>query len=352
MWGVLSTWVLMGGALVGCTSKSDVAGTGQKSGRVVNLAIWSNYLSPEIQADFEKRTGIKVQVANYSSNEELLAKLQAGAAGYDVIVPSDYMVDAMVKQNLLKKLDRSQLPNVKRLDPRLLKKHFDPDNQYSVPYDWGSTGIAVNKTLYSGKITGWKDVFGNAALKGKVTLLDDVREGIGAALKSLGLSMNTRNPADLARAKALLIKAKPSIKAFSSETKMALVQGEVSVAHAYVSDALQARHDTGGKIDYVIPEEGATLWIDSVAIPASAPHPQEALELINSLIDVKTGLTLATGLFLSPVNLDVVPQLPKELQDDPALFPADAVRAKLETLEDLGDDLKAWDRVWTEVKTQ
>ena len=192
-----ATWVailIIGSA---CTKKGAEAPTAAQSGaatgsKVVNLAIWSNYIKPEVLTEFEKRTGIKVQVSNYSSNEELLAKLQAGASGYDVVVPSDYMVFAMSKLGLLKELDFTQLPNFKSIDPKYLKKQFDPANKYSIPYDWGTTGIAVNRTLYKGKIAGWKDLFNNADLAGKVTLLDDVRETIGAALKAQGLSLNSK----------------------------------------------------------------------------------------------------------------------------------------------------------------
>jgi spermidine/putrescine transport system substrate-binding protein len=342
----------------GCTKKSEAPAPGAGSegstsgGRVVNLAIWSNYVSPELLAEFEKKTGIKVQVANYSSNEELLAKLQAGASGYDVAVPSDYMVFAMIKLGLIRELDYTQLPNAKSLDPRYLKKPYDSENKFSLPYDWGTTGIAVNRTLYKGEIKGWKSLFSNPDLAGKFTLLDDVRETIGAALKAQGFSINTKNPEELAKAKALLIKNRGRIKAFTSEPMMPLVNGETAVAHAYLSDALQARKQTGGKIEYIIPEEGGTLWIDNLVIPTGSQHLKEAHAFINFLLEPSSNVSTVKSVFVAPANKDAFALLPKDFQSNTMLFPPAKILEKCEMIQDLGDALAQWDRIWTEVKAQ
>jgi spermidine/putrescine transport system substrate-binding protein len=320
--------------------------------KVVNLAIWSNYVSPDTLGQFEKKTGIKVQMSNYSSNEELLAKLQAGASGYDVAVPSDYMVFAMSHLGLLQKLDYKQIPNSSEVSGKFLKKTFDPSNEFSIPYDWGTTGIAVNRSLYKGQIKGWKDLFNNPDLAGKMTLLDDVRETLGAALKSLGYSLNTKNPAELAKAEELLFKVRPRVKAFTSEPMMPLVNGETAVAHAYMSDALQARKQTGGKIEYIIPEEGATLWIDNLVIPKGAAHVEEAHDLINFLLEPHSNAATVMAVFVAPTEKDTVALLPPDMQKDPALFPQGAALDHLEMLEDLGGALAQWDRIWTEVKAK
>jgi spermidine/putrescine transport system substrate-binding protein len=331
-----------------CTRSSSQSST--SAPKVVQLAIWSNYLSPETIALFEKQTGIQVKVSNYSSNEELLAKLQAGASGYDVVVPSDYMIHAMVELKLLKELDYSQLPNAKFLDAQYLKKPFDPTNRYSLPYDWGTTGIAVNRDLYKGTIRGWKDLFENPELAGKLTLLDDSREVMAAALKSLGYSLNSKKPEEIAAAKALLLKARSRVKAFTSEPLMPLVNGETAVAHAYSSDALQAREKTGGKVEYIIPAEGGTIWIDNLVIPAGAKNLKEAHAFINFMLEPKTLAATINQIYVGPANREAYGLLSKKLQSDPALFPAPAVRSKLEGFEDLGPALKLWDRAWTEIK--
>lgn len=344
--------ILIAGLLacvLGCTKTNQSIPT--TSPRVLNLAIWSNYVTPEILADFEKRTGIKVQISNYSSNEELLAKLQAGASGYDVAVPSDYMVFAMSKLGLVLELNSTKLSNLKSLDPRFLKKPYDPTNRYSVPYDWGTTGIAVNRDLYKGKMNGWKDLFNATNLSGKFSLLDDVRETVGASLKMLGLSLNTTRPEDLKRAKEVLLKARSRVKAFTSEPMMPLMSGETAVAHAYMSDTLQARHKSGGKnIEYIIPEEGATLWIDNLVIPRGAAHIDEAHLFINYLLEAKTNASTVMNIFVAPANKDTLALLPKEYQLNSALFPSPKVLEPCEMMQDLGEATTLWDRVWTEVK--
>jgi spermidine/putrescine transport system substrate-binding protein len=333
-----------------CTKKDGSATTGAGGYRVVNLAIWSNYVSPELLKAFKDKTGIDVQVSNYSSNEELLAKLQAGATGFDVAVPSDYMVSVMAHTNLILELDRSKIPNAKSLDPKYLNKGFDPGNKYSVPYDWGTTGIAVNRTVFKGKLKGWKDLFNNPELKGKFTLLDDVRETLGAALKSEGFSLNSKNPAELEKAKKVLLGLRSRVKGFTSEPMMPLVNGETAVAHVYMSDALQAARETQGKIEYLVPEEGATLWIDNLVIPKGAPHIEEAHAFINFLLEPSSSVETVKSVLVSPTVQGVRALLSPELQKNSSLFPTDAILKKCEMIEDLGDSLAAWDRVWTEVK--
>lgn len=334
--------------LPSCTRKE---GQEQAAAKQVNLAIWSNYVSPELLAEFEKKTGIKVNVSNYSSNEELLAKLQAGATGYDVIVPSDYMIFVMKNLGLLQKLDYSKLPNAKALDPRILKKAFDPANEYSVPYDWGTTGIAVNRGAYAGEIKGWKDVFESPELKGKFTLLDDPREAIGMALRVKGHSLNSKDPDKLKDAKELLMKIRSDVKGFTSEPMMPLVNGETAVAQAYMSDALQARRKTGGRVEYILPSEGGTLWIDNLAIPKSAGNVEAAHQFMNFLLDEKSNVTTVENVLVAPANKNVFALLPKHIQSDKALFPDDETLKRFEMMEDLGEATALWDRTWTEVKS-
>lgn len=321
------------------------------SGTVVHLATWSNMVAPAVLAEFEKTSGIKVRVSNYSSNEELLAKLQAGATGYDIIMPSDYMVLTMANLGLLHELKLEELPNFKDLDEKLVNKPFDPKNRFSVPYDWGTTGIAVNRSLYKGRLEGWQDLFETPELSGKFTLLDDVRETIGAALKCAGFSLNSNDAQSLDQAKKVLLKALPHVKAFTSEPLISLVNGDVIAAHAYLPDALQARKKTGGKIQFVIPKEGCTLWIDSLVIPNGATNIEGAHRLINFLLDAKTNITTVMNIFVGPANKNVIPLLPPELQNDPALLPPPEKLEHAEMINEIGEAITLWDRIWTEIKT-
>lgn len=337
----------------GCTKSKEPAATPapEAKAKTLQIAIWSNYVTSEMLAEFEKQTGIKPVVSNYSSNEELLAKLQAGGSDYDVIVPSDYMVLGMTRLGLLHKIDRALVPNAANLDPKFMGKSYDPQNEYSLPFDWGTVGIAVNRNMYKGApIKGWKDLFSRADLAGKFTLLDDVREVLAAALKSQGLSLNSRNPAEIKKAQAVIEGVKKKLKGFTSETSQALGNGELAVAHAYSTDAMLASSRTGGKIDYILPEEGGTLWVDNLAIPAGAPHPKEAHLFLDFMLDPARLAATVNRIFVAPTHLKVFDLLTPELKANKTLFPDAAALAKFEMMEDLGDDLKHWDRAWTEIK--
>lgn len=350
---------VLGFALVSaCTSKPGPSAGSQGQGpsgpgapaRQLNLAVWSNYIAPETLKEFEAAHGIKVTVSNYASNEELLAKLQAGASGFDVAVPSDYMVYAMIQLGLLERLDGAQLKLPKSMDPRFAKRAYDPDGAFSVPYDWGTTGIAVNREVFKGQLKGWKDLFSEPALKGRFSMLDDGREVISSAIKLAGGSLNTRDPKVIEKAKQQILKIRGSIKAFNTDVKATLISGEVVAAQAYSSDALQARRETGGKIEYVVPVEGGTIWLDNLVVPKGAPHAREAYELINFLLDAKTMARTVQAIFVAPANLEVLPLLPEDIRRNAGLFPPPEALDRLEMMQDLGEGMEAFDRAWTEIK--
>lgn len=345
-------------SMTGCTKKDETAqatGTGAAKPaetQEVNLAIWANYLSPEMQERFTKETGIKLKISNFSSNEELLAKIQAGASGYDVAVPSDYMVGVLAKLNLLQPLDAGKVPNSGDLDPAFLKQSYDPENKFSLPYAWTTAGLAVNKDLYKGDLKGWKDLFTKKELAGKVSLLDDVREVTAAALKANGYSVNTTNPDELKKAEATLKDARARVKMFRSDTIDALVNKEVAVAHSYSVDALQAAAKSGGKIVYVIPEEGGTRAIDNLVILKSAKNVEAAHKLINFLLSQDASLSFVKTIMGGPVLKSTKDALPADLKSNAALFPPPTVLSKLEGIQDVGDATKHYDRLWTEVKSE
>jgi spermidine/putrescine transport system substrate-binding protein len=336
---------------VGCTGKQESApNSGKAVAKVVNLFTWSGYFPASVVADFEKQTGIKIQISNFSSNEELLAKLQAGASGYDVIVPSDYMVSVMVKLGLLQELERSKISHWSNMDPHVAGRPYDPENKFSVPYAWTTTGIGINRDFFKGEIKGWRDLFENPALVGKFSLLDDVREVLGAALKRNGNSLNSVDPGELAKAKEVLMKARKSIRSFTSEPQTALINGEVAVAHIYSSDALQAIKKVDSKIAYVIPIEGATFCIDNLAIPKTAPHMAEAHAFIDFVMQAKVDAMIVQDRVVGGVVKGVEALLPKVILQNAALFPDAKVRERLEMIRDVGESTAAYDRIWTEVK--
>lgn len=354
--------VLVG--LTSCTkSPENAAPVGQaaapeasKAGgaeREVNLAIWANYLPPDIEAQVLKATGVRLKISHFSSNEELLAKIQAGATGIDVAVPSDYMVDILAKTDQLEPLDKAQIPNAAGVDPKLLKQPFDPENKFSIPFAWTTAGIAINRELYKGQLKSWKDVFATKDLAGKISFLDDVRETMAPALKANGYSVNSTNPEELKKAQATLKEFRPRLKMFRSDTIDLLVNKEVSVAQTYSIDALRANRKLGGDhITYFIPEEGGTIAIDNMVILKSAKNKTEALALINFFLKPETNIEFVKSVLAGPVLTGTRAALPKELQENQALFPSDATRKKLESIHDVGEATRLYDRAWTELKTE
>ncbi|HVK61168.1 MAG TPA: spermidine/putrescine ABC transporter substrate-binding protein [Bdellovibrionales bacterium] len=344
-------------SLSACTKSAPEAGDAAagspeaKATKEVNLAIWANYISPEMQEKFTKETGIVLKISNFSSNEELLAKIQAGASGIDVAVPSDYMVDVMTKEKLLNPLDDSKIPNKSGLDPSVLHQSYDPENKFSLPYSWGTAGIAVNRALYKGEIKGWKDVLTKKELAGKISLLDDVREVTAGALKANGYSVNTTNETELAKAKEMLKAARPRVKMFRSDTIDALVNKEVAIAHTYSVDALQAAQKDS-KIEYIIPEEGGTRSIDNLVVLKTAKNVEAAHALINFLLSQEASTSFVKTVMGGPVVTATKAALSKELQANNGLFPSAAVMGKLESIHDVGDATRLYDRLWTEIKTE
>jgi spermidine/putrescine transport system substrate-binding protein len=360
--------------LISCTSKNDQATSNDNEKKTISLFIWSNYVSEETLKAFEKKYNMKVVISNYSSNEELLSKLQAGATGYDVIVPSDYMVTIMAKLKLLAPLKKELIGNAKNIDPKFLNLPYDNRNEFSLPYGWTTTGIAINSKYFKGEIKSWRDFFESKQMIGKISLLDDTREVFAAALKANGYSVNSRKTEEISKAKDYLKANKKQIKAFSSESIELLLNGEVWASQMYSSDALQAQNrysyrggpvpldsenpsadfqnKSKGLIKYIIPTEGCTLAVDNLAIPVSAKNIEGANLLINFLISQESNLAFVKKVYSGPVLVSTKHQLPEELRNNPSLFPEKDILAKLEMLTDLEEMTSVYDRFWTELKSE
>lgn len=327
--------------MLGCTSKNS---------QEVNLAIWGNYITPETQARFTKETGIKLNISNFSSNEELLAKIQSGASGIDVAVPSDYMVEIMVKEGILEPLDASKIEHFSELDPSI--KLNSELSGFAVPYAWTTSGLAYHKDLLPNGIKSWKELFENPALAGKISLMDDVREVLGIALKAQGYSMNTTSDAELAAAEKMLVGLKAKVKMFTSDPIDALLNKEVAVAHIYSSDALQAAQKSGGKIQYLIPAEGGSKATDTLVIIKGSKNKEQAVKLINFLINPEANVEFVKMVMAGPVLTSTKAKLPADLQNLAGLFPSPEVLSKLELIQDLGDKTAAYDKAWTKIKSE
>ncbi len=332
-----------------CTKNQDSQNSPSKE-KVLQLYCWTNYFSPQMIQAFEKKTNSKVIINYFSSNEELLAKLQAGAKGYDLIVPSGYLIRALKTLNLIEPLGELNWPELKKLIPRASKPDYDPLHEYTIPYAWGTTGIAINRAKIKGKVDSWAWVFNHPEFKGKITMLEDAPAVVGAALKYLGYSYNESRPEVFAKAKELLIKQKPLLKAYTIEHDSFLVTGEVALAHIYSGDSLQIRKKNP-HIEYVLPKEGSEIYMDNLAIPKGAASPDLAKEFIRFTLDTKMALLQTQHLFFSPVvDIRGLPGA-EELFSNPGIFPSDYV---LKNFEMASDDPKRIDliqKIWIELKS-
>jgi putrescine transport system substrate-binding protein len=345
------------------------AGPAVPQARVVNYYNWSDYEDPTVLDEFTKETGIRVRYDTFDSNDTLEAKLLAGQSGYDVVVPSAYFLARQIKAGIFQQLDKSKLPNSIYLWPEIAKQLavYDPGNAYAVNYMWGTTGIGYNvkdakRILGSDPvIDSWDYIFDPEKIAEfkdcGIHLLDSSDDIMSAGLHYLHLDPNTNDPADLQKVTDLLLKIRPDVRKFhSSEYLNALATGEICLVVGFSGDVKQAQKRAaeakgGVEIAYSIPREGAQLWFDNLAIPKDAPHPQEALALIDYLI--KPEVAAKNTNYVSYANGDL-PSLfiDKSILDDRTIYPDAATMSKFYTI--IAHDQKTQrliNRLWTRIKT-
>jgi spermidine/putrescine transport system substrate-binding protein len=317
--------------------------------KTLNFYNWTDYIADGTIPNFQKQTGIKVTYDNYSSNDELFAKMSAGSTGYDIIVPTDATLVKMKHANLIEPLDLSLIPNVVNLDPRFREAAYDPGNKYSIPWQWGTTGIGFDKTKVGGTVTDW-DAFNLAAVKGQSSFLDEARDAFAMALFALKKDPNSVNDSDLDAARDYLIDLKKKVKSITSDYQDPLKSGELLLAQAYSGDVFTIQVDKPN-IEYIIPTSGAFSWVDSMAIPKGAKHPGNAEKFMNYILDPKVGAALTNAINYGSPNKAAEKYINKDILNNPLIFPSAAELAKLPFQKDIGEDeLKYSDR-WTKVKT-
>ncbi len=326
-----------------------------KLGKTMNLFIYPDYLDPQLAKKFEEVYGVKVVIDYYDNNEAMLAKLQAGGIGqYDVIVPTDYAVAVMRQQNLLQPLNKANIPNLKNLNPLFASLPFDPDNQYTVCYQWGTMGLGVRSDLLdpaNRDLNTWKIVFDPEYSLGPFTMLDAQRETIAAALIYLGYSVNTTADQELQAAQDLLMAQRKRVLAYTgtSTARELLVSGDAVVIHNYNGDILMGQNEAPA-IRYLLPREGSIIWTDNLAIPAGAPNQFTGEVFINFLLDAENGAILSNFTHYASPNAASLLYLDEKTRGNPDIYPPDEVIRKLQFIEDIGEKVKLYDRVWTRVK--
>lgn len=317
----------------------------------IRLCTWSNYYPEEILEDFTRKTGMKLELSYISSNEELLAKLKAGAGGFDVIQPSDYMVRQLITLGMLRDLDHSQLPYLRHVEEFYKNLPYDPGLKYTVPFTWGTTGIAINteRVKIPAEGVSWGLLFESPDPK-HTSFLDDMREVFTAALSYRGKSINTKDRISITQAQRDIAAVKDKILMFTSEPKPFLLKEEITIAHAYSADGIQA-HVENPKMEYFIPKEGGVIWTDNFAIPKTSPNARLAHVLINYFLDPENALKIALTNHLASPNKTAKARLPNGALENPNLYPPPEILWKMQFLEDPGEGLALLNRLWTELKT-
>ena len=331
----------------GASDASEVAAStcaeGETDGDIV-LYNWTEYMDPKLLKAFAKEHGVKVTEDFYGSNEELLAKLQGGATGYDVIVPSDYMVSIMIKEGVLLKLSEEAIPNRENIHSDFAAPPYDPELAYSMPFQFGTTGLGVNvEELGDDFPRSWSLIFDPEVAdqyKGRIQLLDDPREVMGAALKYLGYSLNETDDEKLQEAADLVQAASQRVVAFNSDTYSDfLVEGETVIGHGFSGTWLFGfiEAENPDHYEYFVPEEGGTIWTDNMAVTANSEHPCSSQTFMNFILDADNGAQLSNWTYYETPNGAARPNVDKVVTDLAKNIPPD-VQEKLEFIEDTGDD--------------
>ncbi|MBC8128566.1 MAG: spermidine/putrescine ABC transporter substrate-binding protein [Gloeobacteraceae cyanobacterium ES-bin-144] len=336
------------------TSSSALAASTLPSCRKSNAATlrvysWADYLEPGLAAKFEKENSCQLKIDTFDSNEAMYAKLTAGATGYDVLVPSSYMVKTLVRESRLQALDSSKIPNIKHVDANYLKRALDPNMIHSVPYMMAPTCLAWLGSKVADAVPSYS-MLDRADLKGRITLLDDMREVLGAALRSLGFPLNSKDPAQLAQACEVAKRWKKNIAKFDNEQyKSGIASGEFHLVQGYAGDLLQVA-DENPDIVVKIPNEGTAFSCDDLCIPKDAKAVELAHKFINFVTDPENAAKNMEFIAYRAPNQEAYRLLSEDFRGNEALFPSEEVFAKCEPIDDLGDALALWSKTWDEVK--
>lgn len=318
----------------------------------LNILTWADYVPNEVVLDFENETGIKVNYSNFSTNDEMLAKLEASKGGqYDVIICSDYIIDIMrKKENLIKELDTSKIENLKNIEEEFKNKYYDPENKYSIPYSASSALIVYDSAKVDFEIKGYKDLW-NEKLKDSIVLLDGDRDIIGLTLQKMGYSVNETDKDILNKAKDDLLKLKPAIIGFdANKPHEMMISGEASVGYMFGSQATAVMNEIP-TLKFVFPEEGMGFYIDNVVVPYNAPNSDNAYKFINYILDGKVSAKISSTINYINTNSAAKEFLPEEFLNNTAINIPKQSLEKAEVYMDIGEAKIEYDRIWTEFKS-
>jgi spermidine/putrescine transport system substrate-binding protein len=310
-------------------------------------------LPRDVVTEFEKRFDCRVVLDFYEDSEAMLAKIQTGGASlYDIVVPTDYIISVMVKQNLLAPLRHANIPNLKNLDPLFQSPAYDRGNKYSVAYQWGTLGLYARKSGAPIKHS-WSVLFDAAHQPGQFVLLDSMRDMLGAALKYKGWSMNSVTPRQLQLARDLIVESKQRSDGFINSVggKNKVLDKSARVAMVFSGEAARAIAEDPDTY-YFIPEEGSEIWVDNLSILAGSPRRDLAEKFINFILEPEIGARISNQFLFATPNAAAKKLIKPELLNNPVIYPSEQIMKKLEFLKDLGRDTALYDQVWTSVKAR
>jgi spermidine/putrescine-binding protein len=329
---------------------SLLAACAKSAEKTVNFFNWSAYIGKNTLPDFTKATGVQVNYDVFADEEEMFAKLRSGAMGYDVVVGTDYLIARLKALSLIEPLPEGALKNRGNVSPLFRKPPYDPEEKFTVPYLWGTTGIGYNKTKLAKAPTSWRDLW-DPKYSGKIAMLDNSRDCVGTALMLSGFPETTKDPKAYAAVKELLAKQRPLVKQYTSSTYIdGLVSGEFHLAMAWSGDVLQASRENPD-IDYVIPKEGSYMWVDNLCLVKGAGNKTEALALIDHLISGEVAADIANTVRYASPNAAAKPHLDKALLADERVYPGKSIMSRLKFHSPLDSETtNLWNQTWSDVK--
>ena len=344
--------LLLSSLFLGCGPKKDEEATQDKNSNVLYVYNWGDYIDPELLTKFKEETGIDVKYDVYDTNEIMYQKLNSGNVSYDIVIPSDYMIEKMKNEDMLAKIDYSNIPNYKYIGEQFKKLAYDPTDEYSVPYMWGTVGIIYNTKRVSDPVDSW-NILWNPKYKDQVIMPDSVRDAMAVAEKKLGYSLNTENLDQIEDAKKELMTQKKDglILAYMvDQVKDAMVGGEASLAVAWSGDAV-TMIERNPDLAYAIPKEGSNKWFDAIAIPKNAKHKENAEKFINFLCDPENAEQNVEYIGYSTPNTAAYELLPEDIKNDKVAYPDEESLKNCEVFIDLPSKiLRKYDEDWLEIK--
>ncbi|MGL4771963.1 MAG: ABC transporter substrate-binding protein [Clostridium sp.] len=314
----------------------------------LNVYNCADYIDESLIKQFERESGIDVIYDTYDTNENMYNKLKSGNGSYDVVFPSDYMIEKMIKEDMLEKIDFNNIPNYSYIGEGYKNLPYDPNNEYSVPYMWGTIGIVYNPKIVTEEVDSW-DILWNEKYSKQIIMFDSIRDTMAVALKKLGYSINTTNPKEIDEAADLLIEQKPLVRAYQvDDVKITMISEEAALATVWSGDAAYIMNENPD-LKYVVPKEGSNKWFDGMCIVKGSKNKENAEKFINFLCDPENALTNVEEIQYSTPNTETFEMLDEASKE---LYPTQETLDKCEVFIDLGDNLKLYDEAWTKVKTK